>query len=257
MDGDVVLQAGHEGQVRNKGRTGRAPSVGTAGTTRPEHEMTPIVADAAAAILDANGVEVIRVSALFPKKLEVALGVALHFDGSPRPCASGASVGYPPGVPRGSNKPTADLWKEIWSEHWPFRWMKDNFTSNLSGYYGYGWMSTEIAEMLIEFGEISCPEQDAWLQPRLEWIGGVVAFFVGQVLGVGLPQPAPFGVGTAPPPEREGGVVTDPWDDDLAFVRMEIAELRAEVASLRRTVGNLAGGEFTGVSTDLGDMDHG
>ncbi len=112
MDADVVLQAGHEGQVRNSGPSGTAPSHGASGATRPEHQMTPIVADAAAAILTAHGVDVIRVPALFPQKYSVRLGLALHFDGSGTKCASGASVGYPPGKPRGSNKPTADLWKE-------------------------------------------------------------------------------------------------------------------------------------------------
>lgn len=230
MDADVVLQAGHEGQVRNSGAIGTAASHGASGTTKPEHLMTPIVADAAAEILTAHGVEVLRVPALFPSKLTAKLGLALHFDGSGTKCASGASVGYPPGEPRGSNKPTADLWKQIYGEIWPFKWMKDNFTKNLSGYYGYSWMSTEIAEMLIEFGEISCPEQDEWLQPRLEWLGGVVAHFVGQVLDVPVPHPAAFGA--AEPVVADVEPSAQPWDDDIADLRLELAELRRDIAAL-------------------------
>lgn len=253
MDADVLLQAGHQGQVRNKGRTGRAPSHGAAGTSRPEHVMTPIVADAAAAILTSHGVDVMRVPALFPQKVTVKLGLSLHFDGSGTACASGASIGYPPGSPRGSNKPTADLWKEMYREIWPFRWMPDNFTSNLSGYYGYSWMSTEIAEMLIEFGEISCPEQDAWLQPRLEWLGGEVAHFVGRVLEVPVPEPPAFG-GAALPPVPP--VDPEPWEDDIADLRLELAELRRDLAVLTGDGSELDRGFGPEASFEFGDLDH-
>lgn len=132
MEADVVLQAGHQGQVRNSGSTGTAPSDGTPGLTKPEHQMTPIVADAAAKALQDHGVDAVRVPAPFPEKYSLSLGLALHFDGSRTKCASGASVGYPPGRPRGSNRPTADLWKDIYGGIWPFRRMPDNFTKNLS-----------------------------------------------------------------------------------------------------------------------------
>lgn len=252
MDADVLIQAGHQGKVRNKG-SGTAPSHGASGTSTPEHQMTPVVADAAESILTNHGVDVVRVPALFPRKFEVQLGLALHFDGSGRPCSSGASVGYPPGVPLGSNKPTADLWKSMWSQWWPFQWMKDNFTRNLSGYYGYGWMSTGIAEMLIEFGEISCPEQDSWLQPRLEWIGSVVAHFVGEVLGADVPAPLPFGDEESRP---EALAQTDPWDDDIADLRLELADLRAQVASMSGGSRALTRDGAASDATEYGDLDH-
>jgi len=248
MDADVLLQAGHEGRMRNDG-SGTTASHGASGTTRPEHEITPIVANAAAAALERHNVSVVRVPGVFPKKFSVKLGLALHFDGSGTPCASGASVGYPPGVPLGSNKPTADLWKEIYGRHWPFQWMKDNFTKNLSGYYGYRRMSTEVAEMLIEFGEISCPEQDAWLQPRLEWLGELVAHFAGRVIGVDIPEPAPLGV--AEPPTQPP---FEPWDEDLAVLRLEIAELRRDVAELRS--GSIGAGPAA-ASLTTEELDHG
>lgn len=194
MDAQVLIQAGHEGTVRNSG-SGTKPTYGAGGIARPERTMTPIVADRATARLRDAGVTVVREDALFDKRYEVELAVFLHFDGSGTPCASGASVGYPDGVPAGSNKPTAELWKDIYSQYWPFKWMPDNFSSNLRGYYGYGWTSTSLAEMLIEFGEISCPEQDAWLQPRVdEWLGDLVAHFVSEALELGVvSDPGPFG----------------------------------------------------------------
>jgi hypothetical protein len=234
MDADVLLQAGHEGGRRNDG-TSTTASLGASGTARPEREMTPIVADAAAEILRDSGVAVVRVPGVYPKVFDVRLGLALHFDGSGTPCASGASVGYPEGSPPGSNRPTAELWKEIWGIHWPFKFMPDNFTRNLRGYYGYSRMRTDIAEMLIEFGEISCPEQDAWLQPRLEWIGSVVAFFCGQVLDVDIPDPGPFD-GAAPEPVVEPDGPAKPWSGDLAVIRTQIDDLRGEVESLRALI---------------------
>ena len=60
MDADVLIQAGHEGKMRNDG-AGTKPSVGASGITRPEFEMTPIVANAAAEILRGHGLTVVRV----------------------------------------------------------------------------------------------------------------------------------------------------------------------------------------------------
>lgn len=246
MDADVLIQAGHEGKMRNDG-AGTKPSVGASGITRPEFEMTPIVANAAAEILRGHGLTVVRVPGVYPKIFDVKLGVCLHFDGSEHRCASGASVGYPPGVPLGSNRPTAALWKQVWGEFWPFQFMKDNFTTNLSGYYGYRRMNTSVAELLIEFGEISCPEQDTWLQPRLEWMGSVVAHFVGRVLNVSIPKPAEFG--DAPPVSRQ--VQVDPWDADLEILRLELAELRNALAEpTGRVSGEDAGSAPPGTDDD-------
>ena len=205
MDAQILIQAGHDGGRRNQG-TGSVATTGAPGIARPEIEMTPIVAEAAFRILDAAGFDVIKENAFYDKRYEVDLAVSLHFDGSGTPCASGRSIGYPAGVPAGSNKPTADLWREIYGQYWPvdFNSMPDNFTGNLSGYYGYAWTSTNIAEILIEFGEISCPRQDEWLQPRVgdgphdSWLGRLVAHFCAEViLGTGqtaVPDPGPFEV---------------------------------------------------------------
>lgn len=228
MDAQVLIQAGHEGGKRNSG-TGSKPTYGAGGTTRPENEMTPIVADGAAAWLEHFGVSVIKENAFYDKRYSVELAVSLHFDGSGRPCASGASIGYPKGVPVGSNKPTANLWKDIYEQYWPYQWMPDNFTSNLSGYYGYAWTSTSVAELLIEFGEVSCPEQDAWLQPRVgetageSWLGLQVAYFCSEALGLGVvPDPGPF--------HKEDDLVKRQWE----LVRTSYERLGRRLDKLER-----------------------
>lgn len=189
----VLIQAGHEGGRRNDG-SGTAPTTGAGGIARPEREMTPIVADRATEVLRDHGITVERVDALFERSYSVDLAIFVHFDGSSRPCASGASIGYPLGIPAGSNQPTADLWRSIYEDYWPYQWMPDNFTPNLRGYYGYRYTSTRVAEVLLELGEISCPEQDAWIQPRTEWLGDVVAYFASEAIGAhAVPQPDPWG----------------------------------------------------------------
>ncbi len=246
MDAQVLIQAGHEGKKRNKGN-GTTTSVGAAGIALPEHKMTPIVADRATEVLRAHGVTVVRVPGVYPKVFHVDLGICLHFDGSTSPCGSGASVGYPAGVPAGSNKPAADLWKSIWGEVWPFGFENDNFTEDLRGYYGYSRMSTNMAELLIEFGEISCPQQDAWLQANLHLLGDMVAYFAGRVLGIDIPKPTGFtdpGAGGGPnpvpapaPPMAAGAPAgSDPSDNgseaEVRYLREELAVLRSALADL-------------------------
>lgn len=207
---DVVIQAGHQGGYRNHG-SGRVASGGTAGLTIPEQQLTPLVADGAAALLRARGVDVARVSAFYDDTYQCKLAIAVHFDGSGTPCASGASIGYPTGSPPGSNKPTADLWRQVYGKVWPFKWMRDNFTTNLSGYYGYRWTSTNIAELVLEFGEITCKEQNDWLVPRVQdgTLSRVLASFILQALGM--------------PPLEDGSA------DQIAELKKQLAALKQEL----------------------------
>jgi len=98
--------------------------------------------------------------------------------------------------------PAADLWKDIYEKYWPYQWMPDNFTDNLEFYYGYSRTYTGLAELLIEFGEITCEKQDTWIQPRLDWLGALLAHFCAEVvLGHGqaaVGDPGPWGE----PPEN-------------------------------------------------------
>lgn len=191
----VLIQAGHEGGVRNSGSSGSAATSGTPGLSGPDDNeivLTPKVANRAVEVLSQfPQFEVIRENAFYDKVYQVDLALSLHFDGSGTPCSSGASVGYPTGSPPGSNKPTVDLWKSIYAQVWPWKWMKDNFTGNLSGYYGYSWTETSVAEMLIEFGELTCKDQNPWLVEHANngYLGELVAYFVGRVFDVPVPHP--------------------------------------------------------------------
>ncbi|MCQ1839244.1 hypothetical protein [Neorhizobium galegae] len=176
---DVLISAGHEG--RTEGNTG-AP--GTGGNS--QIRWTPIVANRATEVLRAHGISVDRQPADFPAGRRATIALFIHFDGSKDPCSSGASVGY-----KGpADQPLATAWKKIYSEYWPYKWMKDNFTKNLSEYFGYGLVETTQGEMVMELGEISCREQEEWLEPRLNLLGDTIAYFVSQWLDKGnVPMP--------------------------------------------------------------------
>jgi hypothetical protein len=180
-DADVLIQAGHEG--RTIGATGASGPLGD------EIDWTPIVADEATRVLREAGVSVIREDASLIGRYNVQIAVFLHFDGSRTRCSSGASVGYDDAT----DKPAANAWKALYSQYWPFRFMEDNFTDNLSNYYGFGHTFTRDAELVLELGEISCLEQAEWLKPRLSWLGRLVAHFISKRIDEGnVPDPGPF-----------------------------------------------------------------
>ena len=178
---DVFIQAGHEN--RTTGSTGACGPLGC------ERDWTPIVANEATRILREAGVTVIREDAFLSGRYYVKVAIFIHFDGSDPPCNSGASVGYDDP----SDKPASDEWKELYSKYWPYKWMPDNFTANLRGYYGYRYTITTDSEFVMELGEISCHEQAEWLKPRLKWLGALIAHFLSQRIGKGnVPDPGPF-----------------------------------------------------------------
>lgn len=230
LDADFLIQAGHQGGRRNSG-AGSTPSTGSPGTPDPyddEYLLTPIVADEAARLLRAAGATVIREDAFFDKKYSVRVAVSLHFDGSGTACASGASVGYPAGSPAGSNKPTAELWKAAYFPYFPFKKMPDNFTANLTHFYGYAYTSTEIAEFLIEFGEVTCPEQSIWLQKRTHdgYLASMVAHVLDKAVGGNkIPHPGVPAVVEPPPPP-----VPAPIEYDDSELRAAIASLTASLS---------------------------
>src|SRR5581483_9152496 len=92
-----------------------------------EREWTPVVADEVTRSLRASGVIVAREPADFDGVFDVKAAVFIHFDGSERPCSTGASIGY---HETGSSA-AAKLWRNIYSRYFPFTFMPDNFTVNL------------------------------------------------------------------------------------------------------------------------------
>lgn len=168
---DVLIQAGHEG--RNYGYTGAESKYGK------EMDWNRDVANEVTRILEEAGVSVIRTGARMPIA-RVKLALAIHFDGSKRPCHSGASIGY--GNP--NHKALADNWKSIYSNYYPFDWMKDNFTDNLSGYYGYKYVFAQKGFLVLELGELTCKQEALWLRNRLKKVAGLIAYFIAQELKV-------------------------------------------------------------------------
>ena len=98
--------------------------------------------------------------------------VFLHFDGSVV-CHSGASVGFPAETSRGF----IDAWERRYRALFPYRFVGENFTTNERQYYGFRKVDAP-EKLLIEFGEMTCPVQYAWMAPRLHELGDVVAEFL-------------------------------------------------------------------------------
>lgn len=181
---DVLISAGHEGRPASCARyPHRACNLGAAG----ERDWTPIVADEATRILRAHGVRVVRVPADFPGSYDVDAAVFIHFDGSLKPCSSGASIGYHDPAERSA----ANLWREVYSEYFPFHFQPDDFTTGLRDYYAFRQVVPRDAALVLELGEVTCPAQRRWLAPRLDFEGRVIAYFLSRLIGKGdVPAPA-------------------------------------------------------------------
>lgn len=174
---DVVIQAGHEG--RTTGNTGAIT------THYREVVWNTLVADEVVRQLKHYGITSIkRLPAKLPK-IHAKIAVAIHFDGAKRACHSGASIGYP-------NKHShafAQRWKKLYKTYFPYRWHPDNFTPNLSNYYGYYRIKADKF-LLLELGEITCDTQTKWLKPRLKKIAHLIAYSIATELGKHVKKPS-------------------------------------------------------------------
>lgn len=162
---EIYIQAGHEG--RSTGATGASGPYGN------EIDWTPIVADEACRVLKEAGISVIRSSADERRFCVVDLALSIHFDGSSTLCGTGASIGYDDPT----DKDAAREWKELYTQYFGFKWKPDNHTRNLSKYYNYRYTITRDAELLLELGDITCPEQAQWMKNHLRELGQLVAYF--------------------------------------------------------------------------------
>jgi hypothetical protein len=163
----VLIQAGHEG--RTKG------NIGSIRGDLKEVDWNILVSKEIERELKRENIDVTRVGADIPIA-NARIAIAIHFDGATRPCSTGASIGYDEeDLP---SKKLAKRWREIYQPYFPFHWHKDNFTKNLSQYYGFNRVHTEKGFLVLELGEITCQEQTEWLEPRLEIIATKVADFI-------------------------------------------------------------------------------
>jgi hypothetical protein len=171
--GDVLIQAGHEGRPASCAPNHvHACNLGAASGGAREIDWTPVVADEATRRLRADGYRVVRRPADYPAHDSTKIAFFLHFDGAVPACASGASVGFPGTTSRAF----VDAWERAYRAFYPFRFVGENFTGHESGYYGFRKVEAP-QKLLIEFGELSCPAQRAWLAPRLRVLGDRLAAF--------------------------------------------------------------------------------
>jgi hypothetical protein len=184
---DVLIQAGHEGRPDCNVEPASLCNNTGAGAPPGEITWTPVVADEATRILRAAGVSVLREKAYLHGTNDVRAAVFLHFDGSVPPCSTKASVGYGKDA---ASKRLADSWKTLYGTYWPYSFEPDNFTSNLSEYYGFKHVRASVGAFVIEWGDMSCPVQHAWLAKRLKWQGALLAHFLSAQIGKGnVPLP--------------------------------------------------------------------
>lgn len=186
---DVLLSAGHEGRPASCARyPKRACNLGAGG----ERAWTPVVADEAARVLRAHGVTVLREPADFDGSYAVDAAVFIHFDGSTKPCSSGASIGYHDARFRNA----AHAWRRLYSEYFPFGFEPDDFTVGLRDYYAFKQVDARDAALVLELGELTCGAQRAWLAPRLQFDGELLAYFLSKLIGKGDVPPPSANIGT-------------------------------------------------------------
>jgi hypothetical protein len=180
---DALISAGHEGRPASCPRFPQHKcNLGAAG----ERDWNPIVADEATRILRDHGVTVARLPADFDGEYKVGAAVFIHFDGSEPPCRSGASIGYH----RDADQAAAQAWRALYAPLFPFPFEADNFTQNLRNYYAFRQVDSQSGSLVLELGEITCPAQHAWLEPRLKWEGALIAHFISVLIGKGdVPDP--------------------------------------------------------------------
>jgi len=170
INSTVLIQEGHVG--RTKG------NIGSIHNGLVESEWNHRVGKRVESLLEDAGIEVHRVGAKIPVA-NVQIAVALHFDGSNNECATGASIGH-----NGSYaaKLMAKHWREQYGAFFPFKWHRDNFTKNLSHYYGFSSVEATKGFLVLELGELTCKEQTDWLEPRLDKVATKIANFIKKEL---------------------------------------------------------------------------
>jgi hypothetical protein len=172
--GDVLVQAGHEGRPASCALApGRTCNLGTGAQGAREIDWTATVADEVTRVLRSHGYSVLRRPADYLGRDTARAAVFLHFDGSTSPCASGASAGFP----ETTSRAFVDAWITDYKAWFPFRFVGENFTEHEHRYYGFRLVDAP-EKLLIEFGEMTCPVQFAWMQPRLRAMGDRVAAFL-------------------------------------------------------------------------------
>jgi N-acetylmuramoyl-L-alanine amidase len=150
----ILIQKGHVAP--------REPGFeGGTGTVR-EQELVTLIANRLDLMLRMDGrFETVVVPGDIPDGIRVDAALFLHGDGSANRESSGFCFGYPDYQ---VNKKLAALIADEFEDipgHPPHH--KDNYTRNLSGYYGFSRVATDGPEVLVEHGFLTNPAEQKWL----------------------------------------------------------------------------------------------
>jgi N-acetylmuramoyl-L-alanine amidase len=165
---DVILQPGHYGR--------RQGAVGTNGHLVSERALVSYVTSVAAENLRKANVSVLVVSAdHYPRPgLRAKVFLAIHADGSARPCSTGPSLGY---QSRSSllamHAVGWGLGEALGYSYTDFR--HDNFTANEAKYYMFREVQADRLTGLLEVGELTCPKSEKQLINSSNLMGTNVA----------------------------------------------------------------------------------
>jgi hypothetical protein len=167
---DLVIQPGHFG--RTSGATGGEGKYVT------EQQMAAKVVDGIASNLRKRGLSVALIAADgFNKPLNAKIFLSLHTDASKFPCSVGPSLGYSAdGDALGMHGIAAALAITLGID--PEKFMRDNYTANLRGYYVFKSMNAKLFKGLLEMSELTCPTQEETLLSRSELLSNNLAIAV-------------------------------------------------------------------------------
>ena len=149
---DVILQPGHYG--RHSGATG------TAGRLVSEQQLAAYVVGVAAQRLRQRNLNVLVVPADGSTNgLKAKAFLAVHADGSPHPCSTGPSLGYPRRTnPYAMHAIGLATSRALGYDYGSFQ--RDGFTANEAQYYMFHRVNGTELTGLLEVGELTCPASE-------------------------------------------------------------------------------------------------
>lgn len=157
---DIIIQIGH--YPRKKGKTGGQ------GKLVNEQEAAALVAVGTVQKLSGLSANGAKIRALlvgaddYTPKLKSKIFLALHTDSSGKSCSLGPSVGYQK-VGDASGMHGIALALAITLGLDAEKFMRDNYTAALAGYYAYSDFQTERFKGILEMSELTCERQEAKL----------------------------------------------------------------------------------------------
>jgi hypothetical protein len=177
VESEVIIQVGHF--PRTKGKTGGQ------GAYVSEQEVAAYIASLMGEYLSDYKVDFRIIAAdNFGNGGRAKIFIALHTDSTipENACQLGPSVGYG----EASNALGMHLIAFAVASTFDYdvnRFMSDNYTRNLSGYYAYSMIKSSIFEGVIEMGELTCPESEVEMLTRADALAKSMSVAISIALG--------------------------------------------------------------------------